>query len=262
MDDRMTDAQRRTGRPKGSGVISTIDAAKQDPVEIRERLHVGGEPVRVRDEHARLLIAWRDLIAQRDDCVKRLGAGEGTKQTRKRLTRLRCEIADKWRQLGDALGAMNDAELSDKLAVLSEATRPERPSVFAWQEEATRQIELVCLVGANRNSLAAEVRSGRLLEGNWPNSKVLPLAGRIKADSEDAARQLLNRLRKQGHTVSLDKDGVIVHGKVNITAQRLFAHLKEECGFTMTIDDVRRFVRDRLRVTMRNERGKRTDLSS
>src|SRR5207249_2476865 len=104
------------------GAIKSIEPAKQDFVEIRNLLHVGHEPVR--DEHADLLIRWRGLVAMRDDCGKRLKDGEGTKWTRKRLRQLDPEIDCLWRQLGLALGAMSDEQLSDKLAILSQATRP------------------------------------------------------------------------------------------------------------------------------------------
>jgi hypothetical protein len=123
-------------RKKGSGAIKPIDAAKQDPFEIRRSLHAGGEPTR--DKHALLFVRWRSLCAQRDDCAKRLKAGKGYKWTRNQLKQLDREIDDTWRKLGAALAAMSDAEVSDKLAILSKSARP---AVYAWQKEATRQIE-------------------------------------------------------------------------------------------------------------------------
>jgi len=123
-------------RKKGSGAIKPIDAAKQDPFEIRRSLHAGGEPTR--DKHALLFVRWRSLCVQRDDCAKRLKAGKGYKWMRNQLKQLDREIDDTWRKLGAALAAMSDAEVSDKLAILSKSARP---AVYAWQKEATRQIE-------------------------------------------------------------------------------------------------------------------------
>jgi len=57
---------------------------------------------------------------------------------RNQLKQLDREIDDTWRKLGAALAAMSDAEVSDKLAILSKSARP---AVYAWQKEATRQIE-------------------------------------------------------------------------------------------------------------------------
>lgn len=117
-------------RPKGSGAIKLIDAGKQDPFEIRRALHAGGEPTR--DADALLFVDWRNLIAQRDDCAQRLKAGAGDKRTRKRLKQLNREIDDKWRELGVALGALSDAQLSEKLAILSKTAQP---AVHGWQRK-------------------------------------------------------------------------------------------------------------------------------
>jgi len=47
--------------------------------------------------------------------------------------------------------------------------------------------------------------------------------------------------------------------KVNVTPHDLHQHLRAQ-GYTMTLHDVRRFVRDELQVRLRGERGRRTDL--
>ena len=68
-----------------------------------------------------LLIHWRNLIAQRDDCARRLQNGEGDKWTRKRREQLNTEIDKTWRRLGEALiensgaGNWNSADLSKNL---------------------------------------------------------------------------------------------------------------------------------------------------
>jgi hypothetical protein len=121
-----TKKSRKRGRKRGSGVLKTIDAAKQDAFDIRRRLHFGGEPTR--DSIAQLLMRWRNLCAERDDCEKRLKAGQGDRWTRSRLrggtwlngTRkfkgLYQEIDEAWRELGAALGALSDAELMNPRA--------------------------------------------------------------------------------------------------------------------------------------------------
>jgi hypothetical protein len=129
------------GRPKGSGAIKQIDPAKQDFVGIRNLLHAGRNSVR--DEHADLFFRWRGAVALRDDCAKRVKSGEGTKWTRKRLKQLEREVDEKWRELGATLGGMSDEQLSRQLAVLSEAARP---SVYGWQQEATRLVEAAVLL--------------------------------------------------------------------------------------------------------------------
>src|SRR6266496_3736083 len=135
-------------RQKGSGAIKTIDAVKQDPFEIRRVLHAGGKPTK--DKHALLFLRWRGLCAQRDDCETRLKAGKGDKWTRKRLKQLVREIEDKWRELGAALGALSNQDLSDKLAILSKAAQP---AVHGWRKEATRQIEIAHLLESDNDKV-------------------------------------------------------------------------------------------------------------
>jgi hypothetical protein len=200
-------------RKKGSGATKTNDPVEQDSLEIRDRLHAGWEPLQ--DKCALPFIHWRSLIAQRNDCAKRLNAGEGDKWTRKRLGHLEREIDEEWRYLGAALGAIKDADLPDKLATLAKAVQP---AVHAWQAEAARQIEYAYL-----------------LEGS--DSKVLPLLFATRFRNE------------KGQTIT-------VRGKVNITAQKLYDHLRTQ-GYTMSIHGVRRFLRDTLQVTLRSEQGKR-----
>jgi len=266
-------------RTRGGGAIKPIDAAKQDPFEIRRRLHAGGEPMR--DKHALLFIHWRNLIAQRDDCAKRLKAGEGDKWTRKRLKQLNREIDDKWRELGAALGGMRDADLSDKLAILSKAARP---AVYGWQKEATRIIDILHLASGsalpveskpapNRELLAARQteqaaltpaqRAERIRKRDaaakayeaWLNTA----EGRAEQAETQAEHAATISTLKKIVTPESDKVLSLAGSNVSATAQKLFDHLRA-LGYTMTVHDVRRFVRDKLEVTLRSERGKRTDL--
>lgn len=215
-------------RPKG-GVIKFIAEAQKpkqkkkepvafDAVEIRRILHAGGEPTR--DPCAQLLIHWRNLIAQRDDCAKRIAAKDQTvsKWTRKTLKRLNREIdetwqqigVETWRQLGEKLAKLDEQQLADAFASLADAARPVR---FPWHKEATRLAELAYL-----------------LDGNCKKS--------LLADSTDKTSGLKGKA-------------------VNLTTSKLLEQLHAQGHKTVTPHDLRRFVRDTLQVTLKSEQGKR-----
>jgi hypothetical protein len=255
--------------------------------------------------------------------MKRLKAGEGDKWTRKRLKQLRREIEHKWRELGAALGAMNDVELSETLAILSKTARP---AVYGWQEEATRQIEYAHLLGdkpkgssasANPNlelieqrkseqeAMTAARRAERIRErdaaarayeqyvhtaegraeqdpqkrlsdfyAKYPQYKAKKPTRKQQAEQarrqrEQAAKFVPVPIPQTSKILSLagaerNDEGEIVRvirGKVNLTPRELHDYLRKQ-GYTMTLQDVRRFVRDTLKVKMRSEQGKRTDLKN
>jgi hypothetical protein len=98
---------------------------------------------------------------------------------------------------------MRDEQLSTKLARLSEAARP---SVYDWQQEATRLVEAAVMLDRS--------------------------TGRSKT------------MQPQGKTV-------------NLTASQLQEQMRAEGFNVVTMHDLRRFVRDVLKVTLRSERGKR-----
>jgi hypothetical protein len=217
-------------RPKG-GVIKSINAAG-DTVAIRNSLDVSGA-LPVLSEAAVRLIRWRQLIAQRDNCAKLIAAkAKGqtvTKWTRKQLkTMLRQHkqlVNDKWCELGVELGGLSNEQFQ---AVLSQALEQHlrhlrlssQPPVFGWQAEATRLLELAYLNG----------------EEDKPTS----LKG---ATVNMTARQLAEHLGAIGYSIFTQS------GSDSADKARLSA-----------LHNLRRFVRDTLQVTLRDERGKRNNL--
>src|SRR5713101_1341409 len=117
------------------GVINKLDSAP-DLFTQRRMMHAGGEPLK--GEVTNSLIHWRNLIAQRDDCARRIKAGEGTEHTSKQHGQLYDEIVETWQQLGVELekldaGNWQSERLSKTFALLAKAARP---AVFLWQKLA------------------------------------------------------------------------------------------------------------------------------
>ena len=182
-----------------------------DLLEIRRRLHAGGEPMR--DSIAQLFMRWRRWCVLRDDSEKRLKR-KGDKWGRKALQRCEREIAQAWRDLGVALSAtrMSDEKLNEQMTALRKASR----AVYAWQKAAT---EIVVAQQATDNVRLSEDKVER-----------------------EIAQWLLADVRR-----------------VNLTRAQVTKHLSEQ-GHSITPHTVGAFVRNRLKITLRGERGKRTDL--
>ena len=144
------------GRTKGSGALKLID--DQDAVEIRRILDAGGKPERdpkaqaagkperwlERAPNVELLIRWRSLRSQRDDCTKRIAAKDKTvtKWTHKTRKRLNREIEETWQQLGAELAKLEPQQLADALARLANAARA---PAFPWQKRATELVAIAML---------------------------------------------------------------------------------------------------------------------
>ena len=288
------------GRTKGSGALKLID--DQDAVEIRRILDAGGKPERdpkaqaagkperwlERAPNVELLIRWRSLVSQRDDCAKRIAAKDKTvtKWTHKTRKRLNREIEETWQQLGAELAKLEPQQLADALARLANAARA---PAFPWQKRATELVAIAMLRddGSSR-LLPTKPRPNRELV----EQRKVEQAGLTKKQRK--ARILKRNAAAQAHEQYLDTpegrawhekwlvsrkahgfpapDAELYAGsgedkttklkgkKVNITVTKLIAQLQAEGHKIDNPHEVRRFVRDTLQVTLKSEQGRRRDL--
>jgi hypothetical protein len=125
-----------------------------------------------------LLLHWRNLVAQRDDCARRIENGTATKATRRRLPQLNKEIRATWAEVRATCETMKP----DKIAKLFAVSRP----VYGWQEAATAIIELYVLLDRSANA-----------------DKTVSLA---EKRVELSTKELLRLLEDNGHSIWKDDD--------------------------------------------------------
>jgi hypothetical protein len=207
-------------RPKG-GVIKSVNAAG-DTVAIRNRLHLGGTPPALSDA-ALLLIRWRNQIAQRDECAK-LIAAKAKDQTVTEWTR---------KQLKTML-KQHEQLVNDKWRELGVALGGLSNEQFqAALSQALEQYSEHLRLSSQPPIFGWRKEATRLLELayllNGDEDKPTSLKGAI---DNRTAHQLAEQIRANGYS-----------------------------GFTLhQLHQLRKFVRETLQVTLRDERGTRNDL--
>jgi hypothetical protein len=285
---------------KGSGALKFLDPT-WDNATVRQTLLTGREPATVEDAVTgkrvprppqlrwskqqgcftgppeSLLLLWRNLVAQRDDCAKRIKNGTATKWTPKRLRGLDKEIRATWEQIGAATEKMNPEQLAQLFAM--------PPRVYTWQEAATAIVELHVLLDRRFDKPAAMTDANpALIEQRKAEQRAWTKALCASGIRLDQYRRIMNHYHdmeavdapapgkivaskksKESMTPDTDKTLSLEAKRVDLSAKELHQLLKAN-GHEVCKDEglakhyIRRFVHSTLHVTLRSHRGQRTDL--